>query len=218
MKYRFLPGFAAAAMALSICTAWIDPFKDKVSEGNRNYNDGKFSESIKNYRDAEKYAPGESEKKLLEFNRGNAEFRMNNHNSAIAGYLNSMNSGDPEVQKKALYNIGTAYMKSGKKREAAENFIRALRIDPSYEKAKRNLEYLLKRERQEKNQQNSGQGDGNKQDNKNPGTDKNDKGQGQSDDKKGGPQMKNMLESMKNKPVRRQKGKGGGEKYLEKFW
>ena len=31
-------------------------------------------------------------------------------------------------------------------------------------------------------------------------------------------QVKNLLDSMKKKPVRKQKGKGDGNKYLEKYW
>jgi len=204
--------------SLSVFTAWIDPFDDKVSEGNRNYNDGKFSEAMTSYREAEKYAPDEKKKNILEFNKGNAEFRMDNNESALGRYRNSMNSGDPEVQKKALYNAGTTYMKMGKKKEAAENFIKALQIDPGYEKAKKNLEYLLKEKPQDKQQQNSdSQNSGNSQQKKDgSGQNKNDTGKG--DVKKNSAQVKNLLESMKNKPVRRQKGNGDGKRFLEKYW
>jgi tetratricopeptide (TPR) repeat protein len=120
---------------------------------------------LNSYRDAEKYSPDDSKKNILEFNKGNAEFRMNNHEAALGRFRNSMNSGDPEVQKKALFNEGTTYMKMGKKKEAAESFIKALQIDPSYQKAKKNLEYLLKDKPQDKQQksnddQNSGNGKG----------------------------------------------------------
>lgn len=203
--------------SLLFLTAWLDPFNDRVSEGNRNYNNGKFSESIKNYNEAEKYAPDEMKKNMLEFNKGNSEFKMNNHESALARYRNSLNSGDPEVQKKALYNAGTTYMKMGKKKEAAENFIKALQIDPSYEKAKKNLEFLLKDKPQDK-QQNNDQQTGGKEQKNNTGSGQKGDQKNKNDDKKNSAQVKNMLESMKNKPVRRQKGNGDGRKFLEKYW
>ncbi len=201
---------------LSFITAWMDPFKDNVSKGNKEYSDGKFSDAMKSYKEAEKYAPDESKRRMLDFNKGNAEFRLNNNDSAIAGYRNSINSGDPEIQKKALYNIGTTYMKMGKKREAAESFIKALQIDPSYDKAKKNLEYLLKKNEQKKNGQNNEQKNGNNNDQKNSDRSKESGSQGSYRDNKNSAQMKNMLESMKNKPVRRQKG--NGKRYLENYW
>jgi hypothetical protein len=48
------------------------------------------------------------------------------------------------------------------------------------------------------------------------GSNENDKNR--NDNKKNSAQVKNMLESMKNKPVRRQKGNGDGRKFLEKYW
>jgi len=202
-------------ISLSVFTAWIDPFNDKVSKGNKNYNDKKFSEAMGSYKEAEKYAPDEKKKNMLEFNKGNADYKMNNYESALGKYRNSMNSGDPEVQKKAFYNAGTTYMKMGKKKEAAESFIKALQIDPSYEKAKRNLEYLLKEKPQDKQQQsNDNNSNGNQQ--QNSGQKENEQNKG--DEKKNSAQVKNMLESMKNKPVRRQKGNGDGKKFLEKYW
>lgn len=203
-------------ISLSVFTAWIDPFNDKVSKGNKNYSDNKFSEAMKSYKEAEHYAPDEKKKSMLEFNKGNADYKMNNYESALGKYRNSMNSGDPEVQKKAYYNAGTTYMKMGEKKEAAENLIKALQIDPSYEKAKKNLEYLLKEKPQDKQQNSDNKSSGNQQQNSGPGEKENEQNKG--DEKKNSTQVKNMLESMKNKPVRRQKGNGDGKKFLEKYW
>ena len=206
-----------AALAVFFFASWMDPFGDEVSKGNDNYRNNRAADALKNYNEAEKYAPGESKKKMLEFNRGDAEFRLNRYDSAIVKYRNSLNSNDPDVQKKALYNTGNAYMKMGKKREAAENFIKALQIDPSYEKAKKNLEYLLKNNPQEKEQGgDSGKGGGKQNQGRQDGSDS--RKQGTGDDKKSNAQVQNLMESMKNKPVRKQKGSGNGKMYLEKFW
>lgn len=206
-----------AAFAIFFFAAWMDPFSDEVSKGNDNYRNNRSADALKNYNEAEKYAPGESKKKMLEFNRGDAEFRLNRYDSAISKYRNSLNSNDPDIQKKALYNIGNAYMKMGKKREAAENFIKALQIDPSYDKAKKNLEYLLKSKPQDKGQGgDSGKGGGKQNQAKDAKNDS--RKQGTGDDKKSNAQVQNLMESMKNKPVRKQKDSGNGKRYLEKFW
>lgn len=217
MKHNSLRPVSIILLCICIFTAWIDPFNDKVSEGNRNYNDGKFNEALNSYREAEKYVPDDKKRSMLEFNKGNAEFKINNHESALGKYRNSLNSGDPDVQKKALYNAGTTYMKMGKKKEAAENFIKALQIDPSYSKAKRNLEYLLKNKPPDNQQKNDdGSSRGNRQQNSGSGQRENQ--QNKTDNQKNSAQVKNMLESMKNKPVRRQKGNSDGKKFLEKYW
>ena len=144
MKHNSLRPVSIILFCIFIFTAWIDPFNDKVSEGNRNYNDGKFNEALNSYREAEKYVPDDKKRSMLEFNKGNAEFKINNHESALGKYRNSLNSGDPDVQKKALYNAGTTYMKMGKKKEAAENFIKAIQIDPSYAKNQRIISSRMK--------------------------------------------------------------------------
>ncbi|HOP64901.1 MAG TPA: tetratricopeptide repeat protein [Spirochaetota bacterium] len=221
MRNKFPFKIVIMIIILPLIVGWIDPFRDEVSKGNSNYKSGNFSGAMKNYSAAEKHAPDSKSKSMLEFNRGNVEFRQQNYESALGKYRNSLNSGDRDVQKKAFYNEGTTYMKMGKKREAAESFIRALQIDPGYEKAKRNLEYLLKKNEQDKKDkkdQNKGQGKGDKGEQKNSGSDDEKNKQGNKSGKKDSASVKKMLESMKNKPVRRRKGKGDGERYLEKYW
>jgi hypothetical protein len=82
-------------------------------------------------------------------------------------------------------------------------------------KAKNNLEDLLK---EHKNNESNGNDDksgsgkqGNGKDGKGDDSKNNEK-------KMNDIQARNLLESMKNKPVRKQKGKGDGTKYLEKYW
>ena len=83
-----------------------------------------------------------------------------------------------------------------------------------YQKAKKNLEYLLKEQNnkdQNGNDKKEGGDQGNSKDKKENESKNNEK-------KMSDIQARNLLESMKNKPVRKQKGKGDGTKYLEKYW
>ncbi len=217
------------AVSLSF-TAWLDPFRDEVSRGNGRYHDRKYDEAGKHYKKAEEYAPGEEARKKLSFNKGNAQFMKGEYRKALDSYRMSLRSGDKDVQKKSFFNMGNTYMKMNKNKEAVESFINALKIDPAYEKAKRNIEYLLSKKQKQKEQdkKNKDSDKNNKEKNKNPQDrqenkkgekNKKDRAQNKTVQKKmNREQLKSLLESMKKKPVRRQKGNPGGRRYLEKQW
>ena len=198
--------------------AWIDPFKDEVEQGNRSYEGKDSKRALEHYKEAEKYAPDEKQKGMLDFNRGDAHYQLGNYDIANDKFKNSISSGNPDIQKKALFNMGNSFLKQKKYKEAAESFIKALEIDPNYEKAKKNLEYLLKEQKNkdQKDRDNNQDDQGNNKDQK--GKDDKENEAKNSEKKMNDIQARNLLQSMKNKPVRKQKGKGDGNKYLEKYW
>jgi tetratricopeptide (TPR) repeat protein len=193
-----------------VLSAWVDPFKDEVEKGNKSYTDNDPTKALEHYKDAEKYIPNNKKRDMLDFNKGDAHYKLEDYDKAVDKFRDSISSGDVDVQKKALFNMGNTYVKQKKYKEAVDCFIKALEIDPNYEKAKKNLEYLLK-----------------KQDNKDQKGNDNNKDNKDKDEKQNKPeknlsneQVKNLLESMKNKPVRQQKdkGNGNGKRELEKYW
>lgn len=206
--------------------AWIDPFKDEVARGNRSYQGEDFDSAMEHYDNSERFAPDEKRRAMLSFNRGAAEYRRGNYEKGIEYFNESLKSADMEVQKKAWYNMGNSYLQLKKYDEAFDSYAKALKIDPAYEKPRKNIEYLL----QNKDKDNSG-GD-NKNDNKDKDNSKSDPGKdetpGDADDMERAPdikssdisreQMKNMLESLKNKPLRRQKGGTVEQTNREKQW
>lgn len=205
--------------------AWIDPFNDEVEKGNRSYESKDSKKALEHYKEAEKHAPDEKKMQMLEFNKGDAHYQLGNYDVAIDKFNNSISSDNPDIQKKAMFNIGNSYLKQKKYKEAAESFVKALEIDPGYEKAKKNLEYLLKEQKNEDQNKdddsggNGNQSSGNQNSNKDKNSkDKKDKDSMSNEKKMNSIQARNLLESMKNKPVRKQKGKGDGAKYLEKYW
>ena len=196
--------------------AWLDPFKDEVSRGNSLFLEGKFNEAKKAYENAEQYAPGEEEKYALSFNRGDANFKLGDNDAAIKDFKKALNSKNIEVQKRSFFNMGNVYAKDKKYKEAVKSYINALKIDPKYEKAKKNLEYLLSDKKDKKKDKNKNKNDKNQ---KNKEKNKKDKdSQKKPKQKISKQQLKNLLNSMKNRPVRRQKGKGNGKKVLQKYW
>lgn len=205
--------------------AFFDPFADRVDEGNSQYNNGRFSDAEKSYKDAENYLPSKELSPDLSFNKGDARFRAGDYDGAIDYYKAALGSQNRDVQKKALFNMGNAFVQKGDKPSAADAYLSALRIDPSYQNAKKNLEMLYRKDQnkkdndKDKNRKGDGKDKSGSDKSKNDQNGKNSKGgQGQT---MNGDQIKNLLQMMKDKPVRRQKkddGKGlfgGGH---EKPW
>ena len=207
-------------LTVLIFAGWIDPFKDEVENGNRSYESKDPKRALEHYKEAEKHAPDDKLKGMLDFNRGDAHYQLENYDIALDKFKNSISSENPDVQKKALFNMGNSYLKQKKYKEAAESFIKALEIDPGYEKAKKNLEYLLKEQKSnDQKDKNDKSGSGDKSDSSDKDNkEKKEKESADNEKKMNDIQARNLLESMKNKPVRKQKGKGDGRRYLEKYW
>jgi Ca-activated chloride channel family protein len=218
-----------------VSIAWFDPYRDAVSSGNEEYHQKKYNNAKRYYDRAEQYTPAENDKKKLSFNRGDADYMLEDYDSALSGYQQSIQSDDRDVQKKAFFNSGNAHLKQKNYREAIQDYMNALKIDPNYDRAKKNIEYVLKqmnnKNKQDKNKDNKDNKDNknNKQQNKDKsGQDKknqnNDRNrQQQKRDRQGGGQMnreqvQNILRSLEKSPVRRYKGGGDEKRKLEKNW
>ncbi len=227
MKYLTTPLIIVLAV---FSAAWLDPYRDAVTDGNDEFHAKKYHGAKRYYRKAERYAPGQDEKKKLSFNSGDAEYMLEDYESAVSEFQRAVQSEDREVQKKAFFNIGNAHVKQGNYREAVEAYINALKLDPNYLPAKKNLEYLLKRkEKKDDESGNDRKGDKKKDDGKGgdprkgadreKGARKPEGGQGSRGENKMNPeQIKNILRSLEKSPVRRQKGGPDERRTLEKDW
>jgi tetratricopeptide (TPR) repeat protein len=202
--------------ALFLC-AWLSQFSDGINKGNSEYKKKNYSAAIEHYKKGREHARDDKERALADFNTGNAEYAQENYERAVEYYSSAAKQGDQDVVKRSLFNMGNAYLKSGKKREAAESYTKALEIDPDYEKARKNLEYLHKQNDQDKNNNDKNNND------KNKGKGDSDKDKNGSGDRQAGGEMTpeqaaRIFESMKNRPVRKKKGDRGGRRALEKYW
>ncbi|AOP36230.1 hypothetical protein A0128_19565 [Leptospira tipperaryensis] len=117
----------------------LDPGGNRISEGLDHYNQGEYVDSLRKYQEAESYFP---EDPRLEFNRGSVEFKSGNLDKAIRHFEKSANSPTPELQWRSRFNLGNSYMRAGDRKKAAEEYIKALKLNPDLKEARKNLEYL----------------------------------------------------------------------------
>jgi tetratricopeptide (TPR) repeat protein len=78
----------------------------------------------------------------------------------------SINGVDPEVSSMAHYNLGNIAFKSGDYASAVQSYKQSLRLDPTSDKARKNLRIAQKKLQQQNNQNQDQQDQQQKQDNK----------------------------------------------------
>lgn len=232
------PIHAALVISLLFLVGWMDPLHDHVRNGNESWNQKEYDEALKEYENAEDYATRDDARQKLSLNRGDAYYGRGEFDRAIEEWSSALESNDSEVRKKAHLNRGNAYAQKGEARRAAQEYIEALSIDPGYEKAKKNLEYLLRQQQNEKKQNKENSSGRQASDNS-----KQDDASKEKNDEKSSPQQKpsarqdnaneesdgaarnvspqqwrQLMDSMKDQPVRRMKNSEGGVRSREKDW
>ncbi len=115
----------------------------KVLAGNRAYAEEKFDEANDKYRDAQIDNP---ESPIIHFNVGDALYQKNNYEEALKSYQSAVqNSNDPKLQAQSYYNLGNTLYRTDKLQESITAYQQALKLDPSDEDAKFNLEYVRRK-------------------------------------------------------------------------
>ncbi|XDD52229.1 tetratricopeptide repeat protein [Leptospira sp. WS92.C1] len=126
-------------LSVNLSAIELDPGGNRVGEGLESYNQGEYQDSLRKYQEAESYFPEDSR---LEFNRGTAEFKSGNLEKAIRHFEKSATSSSTDLQWKSRFNLGNSYMRVGDRKRAAEEYIKALKLNPDLKEARKNLEYL----------------------------------------------------------------------------
>jgi tetratricopeptide (TPR) repeat protein len=121
---------------------WGDSLASKNNEGNKLYKEGKIDEALSKWRDAQIENP-DSHK--LHYNIGNGLHEQKKYEDAFKEYEKSLNSKDTELQRKAYYNMGNTHYRMGQLQEAIEDYKKCLDIDPNDEDAKYNIEFIIKK-------------------------------------------------------------------------
>jgi Ca-activated chloride channel homolog len=148
-RWMLLATFVFAAI-LPVSKA--ESLASKNEEGNRLFAQGRFEDAEKAYLAAQGKNPGKPE---ILYNLGNSLIKQNKCDQGIQSLRQSMSKGDKGVKENSWYNEGNALFSMGKFKDSADAYIQALKLDPSDQDAKHNLELaLLKLKQQESKQQN----------------------------------------------------------------
>jgi Ca-activated chloride channel homolog len=112
-----------------------------IRKGNQLYKQGEFDKSLAEYEKAVKLEPSNSAAK---FNFGNALFRKQKWEEAEKNFENVItNSKEQGLREKAYYNEGVSLTKQKKLEESIDAYKNALRLDPTDEDARINLQKAL---------------------------------------------------------------------------
>jgi Ca-activated chloride channel homolog len=191
-RWMLLPVFVFAAI---IPVSKAESLASKNEEGNRLFAKGRFEDAEKAYLEAQGKNPGKPE---ILYNLGNSLIKQNKCDQGVQSLRQSMNKGDKGVKKNSWYNTGNAFFSMGKFKDSSEAYIEALKLDPSDQDAKHNLELaLLKMKQPESKQQNGSkqnQDDSGKNSSEN---NKEDKQQADKNDRKSSSSSKEQKESLK---------------------
>lgn len=147
--------FISLCIASSTYAFDVDPVGKQVEEGLKHYQNKRYKRALEEFKKVEKEI---SEEKRASFNRGAAEYRAGDYDSAIKSFEKSARAKNPSLRTRSLYNLGNSYYEKGDKINAINSYLKALEVDPNFVPAKKNIELLQKQEeekKQEKQQENS---------------------------------------------------------------
>jgi tetratricopeptide (TPR) repeat protein len=146
MNARLGAAFSATLGMLGAPPAFaLGPFERnqaQVEAGLKAYDDGRYEDALREFDAAKKAMPGSA---ALEYDRGNALYRIGRFDDARSAYLRAAEMSPGELKEKDLYNLGNALAELGRTQEAINVYRRALALAPNDEAARHNLEVLLRR-------------------------------------------------------------------------
>jgi tetratricopeptide (TPR) repeat protein len=108
---------------------------------------GNAEEALKHYDKAVAALPAEPG---AHFDRGAALYSLQRFDEAGQEFLRATEAKDVGLKAQAFYNLGNAFFKKEKFKEAAEAYKRTLALDPRDEHAKWNLELALRKQQEQK--------------------------------------------------------------------
>lgn len=149
LGFRWLAG---VLFALGLVAAPVEgqAGRERVREGNRLYQEGRFAEAHQKYLEAMAEAP---ESPIIPFNDGNALYQDADYQRAMEAYQRAIETSDPRLASSAWYNLGNALYRQQQLEESLEAFKQALRLNPQDGDAKHNLERVLEQMQEQQQQQ-----------------------------------------------------------------
>jgi tetratricopeptide (TPR) repeat protein len=170
----------------------------EIEAGNAALTAGKAEDALGHYDQAVKKLPADVG---VHFDRGAALYALSRFDEAGQEFLRATEAKDPALKASAFYNLGNAFFKKEKFKEAVSAYTRTLGLKPDHKQAKWNLEIALKKQKEEEKKQQ----DKKDQDDKN-------KDQKKDDQKKDDKQDKNKDQDKKDNKDKQDKDKNQSQK------
>lgn len=136
--------FLSVALALGAPAHALGPFEKNhplVQEGAEAYERGDYETALARFEGARKELPNSP---ALEFNRGSALYKLGRHEEAKAAFRRAAEADKGTLRQKDLYNLGNTLAAMGDKEGAVAAYRKALTLDPKDQRARHNLEVMLR--------------------------------------------------------------------------
>lgn len=141
-RSAILTSMWVAMLLLSGCTTLLGTSVYRaVAEGNRLYDEGKYEEALAAY---DRAVAADPQSAAIVYNRGLALHRLTRYDEAYRTTLAALNDAtDPAMSERMEYSAGNSAMLLEQWTNARARYIAALRLDPTDQAAKANLELAL---------------------------------------------------------------------------
>jgi tetratricopeptide (TPR) repeat protein len=211
---------AITLLLLAPLLAAFDPLRSsngEVEQGNAAMKAGKAEDALAHYDKAVAKLPADPG---AHFDRGTALYALSRFDEAGQEFLHATEAKEGALKESAFLNLGNAFFKKEKFKEAVEAYRRALAIDPRDQRAKWNLEIALRKQKDEEQKKKDQKNDDDKNQDKNDKKDqaKNDKNQDKKkpedrpkEDKKNDDKKNDDKQAQKQQQQQQQQQKAGAD-------
>ncbi|MBI5548025.1 MAG: tetratricopeptide repeat protein [Deltaproteobacteria bacterium] len=127
----------------------------QVEQGTEAYGRGDYEVALRHYEQAQKEL---NESPELLYNLGNVYLKMGRTDDAKRAYEAALSRAGDSLKPRDYFNLGNALVGLDLKGDAMAAYRQALKLDPHFEPARRNLEILLRKKTPPQNQPTPGDG------------------------------------------------------------
>jgi tetratricopeptide (TPR) repeat protein len=138
---------AVGLLAVAPLLFGFEPLRSRnkeIEQGNALMKAGNAEEALKHYDKAVAELPADA---AAHFDRGTALYALSRFDEAGEEFLRATEAKAGALKAAAFYNLGNAFFKKEKFKEAVEAYKRTLALDPRDERAKWNLEIALRKQK-----------------------------------------------------------------------